>query len=108
MPDLSTLSRRSSENIVQLPPGVYGVNTPLVRQERSHGPGRVTPHSHRSVRRVMSLQKLTANELPSKLKEKPCYYYPHPFSPISTMSAEVLSVSFSSSSWWLYCFAANG
>jgi Ohr subfamily peroxiredoxin len=50
---------------------------------------------------------MTANELPSKTKDTLCIYYSRRFLPMFTMLAAVRSASFSSSSLWLYCFAAK-
>jgi hypothetical protein len=48
-----------------------------------------------------------ANILPSKTKEKLCYYYARRFLPVASGLAEVRSASFSSSLLWCYCFAAS-
>lgn|ERR1035437_3854017 len=69
--------------------------------------GRVTPHRHGSVHRVTLLQKMTANELPSKMKDKPCISYSRPFLPISTMLVAARSASLFLSLLSFWCFAAN-
>ena len=69
--------------------------------------GRVTPHRHGSVHRVTLLQKMTANELPSKMKDKPCISYSRPFLPMSTMLVAARSASLFLSSLSFWCFVAN-
>ena len=50
---------------------------------------------------------MSVNKLPSKTKEKLCHYYSRRFLLVPFILAAARSASFSSSSLWFYCFAAN-
>ena len=50
-------------------------------------------------------ENMMVNTLPSKTKDKLCYYYSRRFLPVASGLAEARSASFSSSSLWFYCFA---
>jgi hypothetical protein len=50
---------------------------------------------------------MMANKLPSKTKDKLCYYYSHRFLAVPSILAAARLASFSSSSLWCYCFAAR-
>jgi len=80
---------------------------PCCLRERLLVRSRVTPHRKSPAHRVESLQKVTANELPSKMKDTLCISYSRRFLPVPSGLAAARSASFSSSLLWCYWFAVS-
>jgi hypothetical protein len=70
-------------------------NQMKTRLNRAANHGRVTPHGGKPAHRVASLQKMMANDLPSKMKDKLCIYYSHRFWAAHSILAAAGSASFS-------------